>query len=408
VPDPDLRTPHAARRTPVQRSSLWPLLLATLGIIILVVMLLTAPDPRLVANISVNQGSEVIQATVTQVLERGTRPQGGVEQPFARLQVRAEEGSIRGATLEVEEIAVAGRIRDFSSGDRVLISYTRNPDGNDIAYITEYVRTPQLAWLALIFAVAIGLVGGFQGLRSLLGMAISFLVILRFIIPHILNGESPVLISVAGALVVLVVTLYLSHGLNTKTTAALAGTVVALILTGVLGETFIGWTRLHGLASDEVTFLSNRAGSALDFPGLLLAGLIIGTLGVLDDVAVSQSSAVFELHAANPALGIAELFRRGMRIGRDHIASTVNTLFLAYAGSSLPFLLLLTIQPDPLGTLLNQERITVEIVSALVGSLGLIAAVPLTTLAAAVAVTRWGADLTPRPPSLAGKGVPGR
>jgi uncharacterized membrane protein len=217
-------------------------------------------------------------------------------------------------------------------------------------------------------------------------MAISFLVILRFIIPHILNGESPVLVSVVGALAILVATLYLSHGLNAKTTAALAGTAIALLITGVLGELFISATRLTGI-SEEVTYLTNQTGP-LSFRGLLLAGLIIGTLGVLDDVAASQSSAVFELNAANPSLGVEELFRRGMRVGRDHIASTVNTLFLAYAGSALPLLLLLSTRPEPLGTLLNRETITVEIVNALTGSIGLISAVPLTTLIAAAVVTR--------------------
>jgi uncharacterized membrane protein len=381
----------------MERTSIWPLLIASAGIVVLAAVILTAPDPRLTRRPDAGV-SEVVRAEVVEVLERGTRPEAGVQRPYAKLRIRVESGSIAGATLEVEERALGptDAIRDFSPGDTVLVNYTRNPDGNDIAYIAEYVRTPQLAWLALIFAVAIGLVGGFQGLRSLLGMAISFIIILRFIVPHILNGESPVLISVAGALLVLVPTLFLSHGFNAKTTAALAGTVVALVLTGVLGQTFITWTRLTGLASEEVTFLSNQAG-ALSFEGLLLGGLIIATLGVLDDVAVSQSSVVFELRAANSALGATELIRRAMRIGRDHIASTVNTLFLVYAGSSLPLLLLLSTQPEPLGVLLNREHITVEIVSALVGSIGLIAAVPLTTAAAALAVTRGWTAAEPLP-----------
>ena len=332
----------------------------------------------------------MLEGTVVRVVEQGTRPAGGQQQPFARLEVRAESGSIAGATLEVEERAIGAtnRIRNFQPGDRVLISYTRNPDGSDAAFIAEYVRRPQLLWLAAIFAVTIGLVGGFQGLRSLLGMAVSFVIILRFIIPHILAGHSPVLISVTGALLVLVATLYLSHGFNAKTTTALVGTVVALLLTGALGQAFIAWTRLTGLASEEVNYLSPQITTAINFQGLLLSALIIGTLGVLDDVAVSQASAVFELNAANPAQSARELIGRGMRIGRDHIASTVNTLFLAYAGSSLPLLLLLSQQPEPLGTLVNRERITVEIVGALVGSIGLIAAVPLTTAAAALAAKR--------------------
>jgi uncharacterized membrane protein len=381
----------------MERMSIWPLLIASAVMIALAAMIVTAPDPRLIRNQSPGV-SEVVRAKVVDVLEQNRSSE--TQQPYAKLRVRATDGSIKGTSIDVEERAVGptNYIREFRPGDDVLITYTRNPNGNDVAFVAEYVRTPQLVWLALIFAVTLGVVGGFQGLRSLLGMAVSFLVILRFIVPHILNGANPVLVSVVGALFVLVVTLYLSHGFNAKTTAALAGTVVALLLTGILGQTFIEWTRLTGLASEEVTYLSNQTGASLNFEGLLLAGLIIATLGVLDDVAVSQSSVVFELRSANPSLGAAELVRRGMRIGRDHIASTVNTLFLAYAGSSLPLLLLLSTQPEPLGVLLNRERITVEIVSALVGSLGLITAVPLTTAAAAIAVTRgWIATPTPQP-----------
>lgn len=368
----------------MSRSSAWPLLLASLGLLVLAVMLLTAPSPAAVSGPSVFANGEILRGAVQEV-ERGA---SALNRPLVRLRVRADSGSVAGATLDVEEHAIGPTnvIREFKPGDRVLLSYTRNPNGTDNIYIVEYIRTPWLTWLAALFAVAIGLIGGFQGLRSLLGMAISFLVILRFIIPHILNGESPVLISVVGALAILVATLYLSHGLNAKTTAALAGTVIALLITGVLGEVFISATRMTGI-SEQVTYLTNQTGP-LSFRGLLLAGLIIGTLGVLDDVAASQSSAVFELHAANPALGVGELFRRGMRVGRDHIASTVNTLFLAYAGSALPLLLLLSTRPEPLGTLLNRESITVEIVNALTGSIGLISAVPLTTIVAAAVVSR--------------------
>jgi uncharacterized membrane protein len=250
------------------------------------------------------------------------------------------------------------------------------------------VRTDQLLVLAAAFVLAILAVGGLQGLSSLLGLAISFLVILRFIVPHILAGTNPIAVSVVGALFVQVATLYLSHGLGLKTTAGLLGTVGALVLTGLLGTFFIDWTRLLGLASEEASFISARAEGAINLQGLLLAGLIIGALGVLDDVAMSQASAVFELHGLNPDQNVGELFRRGMRIGRDHIAATVNTLFLAYAGASLPLLILLSTRPEPLLTLLNREFIAVEIVSTLVGSIGLIAAVPLTTLTAAVAARR--------------------
>lgn len=229
-------------RTSMERTSIWPLLLASVGVIVLAAIVLTAPDPRLATRQPGAGVSEVLRGRVVEVIEQTTPAADGARRSYSKLRVRVNSGSIEGTVLEVEErpLGPTRAIREFSPGDEVLVNYTRNPNGNDIAYIAEYVRTPQLAWLALIFAVAIGLVGGFQGLRSLLGMAISFVIILRFIIPHILNGENPVLISVLGALLVLVTTLYLSHGVNATTNAALAGTVVALILTGVLGQTFIG------------------------------------------------------------------------------------------------------------------------------------------------------------------------
>ncbi len=389
--------------------SAWPLIAATAGVLALAVLLATAPAPKVAPRLPGVAGGEVVRATVLRVLERGERGEGERQTPFARLEVRADSGSIQGAILAVEERAIGttAQIREFRPGDHVLLNYSRRSDGTDAAFIAEYVRAPQLVWLAAIFAVAIGVVGGFQGLRSLLGMAISFIIILRFIIPHILAGNPPVLVTITGALLVMVATLYLSHGLSRKTTAALAGTLLALLLTGVLAELFISWTRLTGLASEEATYLPAATGGVINFQGLLLCGLIIGTLGVLDDVTASQASAVFELQGANPALSARELMTRAMRIGRDHIAATVNTLFLAYAGSSLPLLLLLATRPEPLGTLVNREFIAVEIVGALVGSLGLVAAVPLTTAAAAFAAKRRpavGRTVATSPPPAAGVG----
>lgn len=385
------------------RRTAWPLIAAAIGLIALAALLVSTPQPKVAPRIPGNSGGEVLEARVTRVIEEGERVQGGSPQPFARLEVQALGGSINGATLTVEEQAIGatGQIRHFQAGDHVLLSYSRLPDGSDSAYIAEYVRRPQLLWLALAFALTIIIVGGGQGLRSLFGLLISFLVILRFIIPHILAGENPVLISVTGALIVQVAAMYLAHGLNRKTTAALIGTVFALLLTGALGWLFIQWTRLTGLSSEEASYLSIRAGGRLDLQGLLLSGLIIGTLGVLNDVAISQSSAIFELHALQQRQSARSLIARGMRIGRDHIAATVNTLFLAYAGASLPLLLLLSTRPEPLGALINREFIAVEVVNAMVGSLGLVVAVPLTTAAAALMARRQRPNLSDAPEAVA-------
>jgi len=222
-------------------------------------------------------------------------------------------------------------------------------------------------------------------------MAASLLVIIRFIIPGILAGYDPVLISVIGAFVIMLPTLYLAHGINHKTTVALAGTAFSLALTAALASLCIVIAKLSGTASEEAAVLRSLSEGRINAEGLLLAGIIIGALGVLDDVTVGQASTVFELRRANPRLGITELYRRGMNVGRDHIASTVNTLILAYAGAALPLLIVLANQPEPVGTLINREFLATEIVRALVGSIGIVAAVPATTVLAALFASRMTA-----------------
>jgi uncharacterized membrane protein len=215
---------------------------------------------------------------------------------------------------------------------------------------------------------------------------LTFLVIVGFIVPAILGGRSPLTVALVGAVAIMIITLYLSHGYSPKTTAAVVGTAGALAITGLLAVIFVAAAQLTGFTSEEAR-LANLEVGGLSLRGLLLAGIIIGGLGVLDDVTMSQSSTVFELRRANPAAGFGDLLRGGLNVGRDHIAATVNTLFLAYAGAALPLLILFVVGIDPLPTVLTSEIVAVEIVRTLVGSIGLIAAVPLTTaLAAAMAV----------------------
>jgi uncharacterized membrane protein len=273
----------------------------------------------------------------------------------------------------------------FREGDRVWVERTRAAEGQDLFLITDYVRTGPLLWLTLLFVGATVLLSGRQGARSLLGMAISLVVIVAFIVPQILAGRPPVLVAILGSVVMMGISLYLVYGWRPKTHVAVAGLFASLILTGLLSVWFVNWTRLSGFGAEEAGFLQ-VAGVQLDPRGLLLAGIIIGTLGALDDIAVGQSSAIFELSKANPELGRQALLRHGMVIGRDHIAAMVNTLFLAYTGAALPFLLLFTVYAEPLGMTINREIIAEEIVRTLVGSLGLLAGVPLTS-----AIAAWAA-----------------
>ena len=274
----------------------------------------------------------------------------------------------------------------FRAGQRVRLAVAEQPGQPPYYNIQDLERGRPLLALAALFVLAVVAFGRWQGVRSLLGLGLSFVIIVGFVVPAILRGHSPVLVAVTGAMAIMLVSLYLSHGTGPKTTAAVVGTALALGLTAALAIAFVAATSLTGLASEEA-LSANFAVGGLSLRGLLLAGIIIGGLGVLDDVTMSQASLVTELHQANPTAGFATLVGSALRVGRDHIAATVNTLFLAYAGAALPLLILFVTGQDSLGTVATTELVAVEVVRALCGSVGLIAAVPLTTMLAALVAT---------------------
>ncbi len=330
--------------------------------------------------------SEILRARVTDVLEEGLLEQGGVSQPYQILQLEITQGSLSGQELAVEHgsMIFTNESRLFRQGDRVLVERTRTLDGSDVFQVTDYVRSAPLLWLTLLFVAATVLLNGWQGLRSLLGMGVSVVVVITFIVPQILAGRDPVVIAILGSVVMMGISLYLVYGWNRKTHVAVAGLLVSLIVTGLLSVLAVSWTRLSGFGAEEASFLQ-MAGVQLDTRGLLLAGIIIGTLGALDDIAIGQSSTISELSKANPSLTARALFRHGMVVGRDHIAAMVNTLLLAYIGAALPLVLMFSVYAEPLGITLNRAIIAEEIVRTLVGSLGLLAGVPLTSMIAAYA-----------------------
>ncbi|MPZ88103.1 MAG: hypothetical protein GEU81_08520 [Nitriliruptorales bacterium] len=271
----------------------------------------------------------------------------------------------------------------FHAGQRVTVT-ANETDGEDTLYvISDFQRERPLALLAGLFVVAVIAFGRFQGVRALIGLALTGLLIVLYLIPTILNGQDPVQVALSTSMVIMVITLYLSHGASRKTTAAVVGTALALLLTGALAALFVEGANLTGFTSEEARLANVEAGG-LSLRGLLLAGIILGGLGVLDDVTMSQASTVFELRRANPRAGFRNLTRGALTVGRDHVAATVNTLFLAYAGAALPLLILFAVGIDPVVSVLTSEIVAVEVVRTLVGSLGLIAAVPITTALAAV------------------------
>ncbi|MGW0508891.1 YibE/F family protein [Streptomyces olivaceoviridis] len=345
------------------------------------------------------------QATVTRVVEvscksvnasgggtpagdtssaEGTSAEAGADKTCEKATIRVDTGKDEGRTFT--EIVQPDQSRQLHQGEKVVVAYEPSAP-KDLQYsVTDVNRKFPMALLAGIFAVAVVVVGRLRGVMALVALAVSFLVLTLFILPAILEGANPLLVAVVGSSAIMLIALYMCHGLSARTSVAVLGTLISLCLIGVLGSLFIGWAALTG-NTDDSTGLIHGLYPSIDMSGLLLAGVIIGSLGVLDDVTVTQTSAVWELHEANPSMGWRGLYRAGIRIGRDHIASVVNTLVLAYAGAALPLLLLFSIAQSSVGTVANSELVAEEIVRTLVGSIGLVASVPVTTALAALVVS---------------------
>ena len=270
-------------------------------------------------------------------------------------------------------------------GDQIVVARTPGaPEGFEYAFVDFQRHTPLLA-LAGLFVLSVLLLSRFQGLRAIVGALISVTVLVVFLLPALLEGNSPLLAALVAASVIAFLAIYATHGLNDRSTVALLGTLTSLALVGLLSVVFVELADFTGLVTKEGTVLQITA-AQVDLTGLLLAGIVIGALGVLDDVTVTQVSAVWELRETNPTEPPKAIYGRAIRIGRDHIASTVNTLVLAYAGASLPLLLLFTQSTQPLTRVLTGEIVATEIVLTLVGSIGLVASVPITTALAVVMV----------------------
>ncbi|HEY4396035.1 MAG TPA: YibE/F family protein [Acidimicrobiia bacterium] len=277
----------------------------------------------------------------------------------------------------------------LNKGDDVVLSYEPRAEPGFQYQFSDRQRRPVLLWLAVIFAVAVVALGRLRGIAALVGLAASIVVLLAFVLPAILDGRSPVLVAVFGASAIAYLALYLANGFNARTTVALLGTLGALALTVLLASVFTSLAQLSGFASEEA-LLVKIGQHGLDLSGVVLGGMVIGALGALDDMTVTQAAAVWELRSANPQLTRSSIFGSAMRIGRDHVASTVNTLALAYAGAALPLLILFVQSRQSLGAVANGETVATEILSALVGSIGIVASVPLTTWLAARVVGEPG------------------
>jgi uncharacterized membrane protein len=277
---------------------------------------------------------------------------------------------------------------DFGVGDEVVVNISTAPDAAFVSVNDRY-RVPVLALLLGLFAVAVTVVGGWRGVRSLLALALTLAAVLRIVVPLILAGWDPALVAIVTATGVTIATFLITEGIRGQTFAAILGTAISVTLVAVLAVVFDTLARFSPLGgSEDAGYLISLGGTNVDVAGLVLAAVIFGALGVLDDVTVTQAAAVEELFQADPGANRVALASRAMNVGRSHIAATVNTLVLAYLGASLPLIVLFAAgRQDPL-LIASGEVVAVEVVRALVGSIGIVAAVPVTTAVAVMLVGR--------------------
>ncbi len=376
---------HLAPSDAVPRAALWVLIPAALATLAGLALLW----PSGVEDAEDQVFGTEVEGRVLSVHETECDPEYGQLSEHLRpdrcgdVLVRLASGPDAGAEILVDVPAGPGAA-EVDAGDAVVLIHTPDSVSGQQYHIIDHERSSTLWALVIAFALAVVAFGRWKGLRSLVSLGLTFAVVLLFVVPAILDGRAPMPVAVVGSAAIMLVSLYLSHGWNRTTTVAVLGTLASLVLTGTLAQGAVRLARLNGVLDDETTSLAMQ--HPIDMSGLLLAGILIGALGVIDDVTVSQAATVDEVSKANPKWGRGQLFHSGMRVGRDHLTSVVNTLVLAYAGASLPLLVLIAAADRPLGQVLTSQTIATEIVRSVVGTLGLIAAVPITTwLAAALA-----------------------
>jgi len=318
----------------------------------------------------------VWRAEVVSVVREETREIPGTETNILvqTLEVRILEGERKGEIISLEN--------DYSplkKGDKFFLNYLVTIDGAEFFSVRDFDRRFILLFFAIIFGLAVIAFAGWQGVRSLLGLLGTFLVIIFVLLPLLVKGYPPVLTSTVIATFILFFAIYFTHGFNRESTAAFSGTIISVFLTSILAYFSVKFSSLTGFASDEAVYLNFQTFGQLNLSGLLLAGIIIGFLGVLDDIAITQSAVVSELYGTNAALSKKEAYKKALRVGREHASSLVNTLALAYTGAALPLLLLFSISEASFSMIVNQEIFATEILRTLVGSIGLILTIPITT-----------------------------
>jgi len=330
---------------------------------------------------------EIFKARVVEIIEQKnvTRDDGSISIQ-QELKLKGLEGKWKDKEIifdgtEFDVLSAS----EYKIDDKVLVNYSIGPEGEENFYVIGFSRTSPIYWLAFLFALIVIAIGRLKGFRALVVLLLTFLIILKFIIPKILTGSDPLLITIIGSLFILILSVYITEGLKRTSTIAIFSILISLIITGLLSVWFSAITKLTGFASEEAMYLVGLSGGNINIKGLLLAGIIIGALGVLDDVIISQVALVKELKISNPELTKIQIYNQAMRVGISHLSSMVNTLFLAYAGASLPLLILFSVKQPPFLTfnqVVDNEMMATEIVRTFTGSIGLVLAVPIATFLA--------------------------
>lgn len=321
------------------------------------------------------------RAKVVEIADIRTDTEYGFERTVQSVVLRITHGPEAGRTIDMENGILSGR-EDMvlAVGEQVILRSLTQSDGEVQYLLAEKYRLSALGWVLALFIILVLLLSGITGLRSFAGLLVSVGILTFGLVPAIMQGWSPLLASIIAAVCIACTSLYLAHGFVWRTSVALMSTLTTLIFAIMLAVLAVSVARLFGMGSEESIFLQSSTLSALNLRGLLLGGIVIGCLGVLDDITTAQTAAVDEIRRANPALSRLELWRAGTSVGREHIASLINTLALAYAGASLPLLLLFQLNDTtPLWVILNNESLAEELIRTLVGSATLLLAVPIST-----------------------------
>lgn len=332
---------------------------------------------------------ETVRAEVLEIVDQYDRDILGTGATTTVQELRAKllSGSKVGEVVRFENDLMVLEV-----GDKIFVNRLVAIDGEEYFIFKDIERRPQLLILAVLLATLVIVFAHWQGVRAILSLAVSALAVIFLLVPALLAGYDPALASFAIAAIILAITLFLTHGLSVYVRIAYFGTMAAVGVTCLIAWLSVSWLHLTGFSADSSVYLNFATGGQLDLAGLLLGGIIIGLLGVLDDVSITQASVVQELRRANPTLGVRSLYERGVKVGRDHVGSLVNTLALAYVGTALPLVLLYAQSQAPFMDILNQEVVAAELVRIIVGSIGLVLAVPFTTLVAAYYFSRHEID----------------